>query len=397
MGGCCTREQTQANELINSINYTAEEIINTGIDSLSKPELRYETIKLVKTPEEVQLDLIINNIRNTFEDKTRKITEIELYNLAIYFKDNYTQSEYLLYDTRRSAEQKEDFLKKMNHINYTYTQIKSINGKKQENFQYFLNNKIIIFIISEKFLKKDNKFKGTPFEIVNLLFNINNNMSIYLLNSSLNEQEMPNVFIKLIDFLGDKSYEKLPYILFCYRHVTTFYIDGYIFINFFNNNIFNFDSLTNELRAENNELCFENRFLKEMNISAIINIDNSSKSEFEIKENQYKKNIYKNINCTKISLLKNRKEIIDVCDWLRNQISKGHSIYINIENYNENQNEETNNEWIFVIIVLLTYIVHVKYIDIINYLIEKINFIDNFQQIINTFSNSNEFDEYFDN
>ena len=172
MGGCCTREQTQANELINSINYTAEEIINTGIDSLSKPELRYETIKLVKTPEEVQLDLIINNIRNTFEDKTRKITEIELYNLAIYFKDNYTQSEYLLYDTRRSAEQKEDFLKKMNHINYTYTQIKSINGKKQENFQYFLNNKIIIFIISEKFLKKDNKFKGTPFEIVTTLLKL---------------------------------------------------------------------------------------------------------------------------------------------------------------------------------------------------------------------------------
>lgn len=395
MGGCCTREQTQANELLNSINYTVDEIINNGIDSLSKPELKYETIKLVKSPEEVQLDLIINNIQNSFEEKTKKISQIELYNLAIYFKDNYTESEYLLYDTRRSAEQKEDFLKKMNHINYTYNQIKSITGKKQENFQYFLNNKIIIFIISEKFLKKENKYKGTPFEVINLLFNINKNLNIYLLDSTLNEKEMPNIFIKLINFLGDKSYEILPYILFCYRHVTTFYIDGYIFINFFNNNIFSFDSLINELHAEKpekNDFCFENKFLKEMNINAMINIDNSSKSDFKIKENQFKRNIYKNINCTKFSLIKNKKDIKNLCDWLRNEISQGHSIYINIENYNE-----TRHDWIFVVIVILTYVVRVKYVDIINYLKEKINFIKNFSQSINTFLNSNEFDEFFDN
>ena len=395
MGGCCTREQTQANELLNSINYTADEIINNGIDSLSKPELKYETIKLVKSPEEVQLDLIINNIQNSFEEKTKKISQIELYNLAIYFKDNYTESQYLLYDTRRSAEQKEDFLKKMNHINYTYNQMKSITGKKQENFQYFLNNKIIIFIISEKFLKKENKYKGTPFEVINLLFNINKNLNIYLLDSTLNEKEMPNIFIKLINFLGDKSYEILPYILFCYRHVTTFYIDGYIFINFFDNNIFSFDSLINELQSEKvekNDFCFENKFLKEMNINIMINIDNSSKSDFKIQENQYKKNIYKNINCTKFSLIKNKKDIINVCDWLRNEISKGHSIYINIEKYNE-----TRHDWIFVVIVILTYVVRVKYVDIIYYLKEKINFIKNFSQTINTFLNSNEFDEFFDN
>ena len=308
MGGCCSREQTQENELLNIINYTAEDIINIGRDSGEKPELKYETIKLVKTPEEIQLDLIIDNIQKLFRDKTKKISKIELYNLAIYFKDNHTESEYLLYDTRRSAEQKEDFLKKMNHINYTYAQIKSITGKKRENFQYFLNNKIIIFIISERFLNKDYKSKVTPIEIINLLFNINNNMNIYLLDSSLNEPEISNIFIKLINFLGDKSYEKLPYILFCYKHVTTFYIEGYIFINFFNTNIFSFESLINEMREENTEYNFENRFLIEMNINTIINIDNTSKTDYNIKENQYKKNIYKNISLTKLSLLKNKKK-----------------------------------------------------------------------------------------
>jgi len=140
MGGCCTREQTQANELLNSINYTADEIINNGIDSLSKPELKYETIKLVKSPEEVQLDLIINNIQNSFEEKTKKISQIELYNLAIYFKDNYTESQYLLYDTRRSAEQKEDFLKKIGSEKYTIQRSKGLGENEPDMMNFTTMN-----------------------------------------------------------------------------------------------------------------------------------------------------------------------------------------------------------------------------------------------------------------
>ena len=390
MGACCTREQTQAYEILNSVNYSNEEIINKGIDSLSKPELKYEIIKLVKTPEEIQLDLIINTIQNTFEEKTKKISQIELYNLTIYFKDNYTESEYLLYDQRRSIEQKEDFIKKMKHINYTYNQIKDINGKKLENFHNFLDNKKIIFIISEKFLKKEKLTKGTPFEIVNLLFNINDNLNIYLLDSPLIESEMPTIFLKLLSFLSDKSYEILPYILFCYRHVTTFYIDGYIFINFLNKNLFSFEFLINELRAEKNDFSFENKFLKEMNIFSMINIDNNSSSEYKVNQNQYKNLIFKNINCSKFSLRKNKSDILEICDWLRNEISKGHSIYINVDNY-----DEKRKDWIYVIIVLLTYIVRVNYLEIVHYLKEKINFIINISEDIESCLKSNEFEEIF--
>ena len=390
MGACCTREQTQTYEILNSVNYSNEEIINKGIDSLSKPELKYEIIKLVKTPEEIQLDLIINTIQNTFREKTKKISQIELYNLTIYFKDNYTESEYLLYDQRRSIEQKEDFIKKMKHINYTYNQIKDINGKKLENFRNFLDNKKIIFIISEKFLKKEKLTKGTPFEIVNLLFNINDNLNIYLLDSPLIESEMPTIFLKLLSFLSDKSYEILPYILFCYRHVTTFYIDGYIFINFLNKNLFSFEFLINELRAEKNDFSFENKFLKEMNIFSMINIDNNSSSEYKVNQNQYKNLIFKNINCSKFSLRKNRSDILEICDWLRNEISKGHSIYINVDNY-----DEKRKDWIYVIIVLLTYIVRVNYLEIVHYLKEKINFIINISEDIESCLKSNEFEEIF--
>ena len=390
MGACCTREQTQAYEILNSVNYSNEEIINKGIDSLSKPELKYEIIKLVKTPEEIQLDLIINTIQNSFGEKTRKISQIELYNLTIYFKDNYTESEYLLYDQRRSIEQKEDFIKKMKHINYTYNEIKDINGKKLENFRNFLDNKKIIFIISEKFLKKEKLTKGTPFEIVNLLFNINDNLNIYLLDSPLIESETPTIFLKLLSFLSGKSYEILPYILFCYRHVTTFYIDGYIFINFLNKNLFSFEFLINELRAEKNDFSFENKFLKEMNIFSMINIDNNSSSEYKVNQNQYKNLIFKNINCSKCSLRKNRSDILEICDWLRNEISKGHSIYINVDNY-----DEKRKDWIYVIIVLLTYIVRVNYLEIVHYLKEKINFIINISEDIESCLKSNEFEEIF--
>lgn len=392
MGGCCAREQTQAFEILNSVNYSNEEIINNGIDSLGKPELKYDIIKLVKTPEEVQLDLIINQIQNTFKDKSKKISQIELYNLTIYFKDNYTESEYLLYDSRRSIEQKEDFIKKMKHINYTYNQIKEISGKKLENFKNFLDNKKIIFIISDKFLQKEKRKQGTPFEIINLLFQINQNFTVYLLDTPLIDLEMPNIFLKLLTFLGDKSYDDLPYILFCYRHVTTFYIDGYIFINFLNKKIFSFESLINELRLEKNEFSFENKFLKEMNISGMINIDNSSANEFKINEIQYKKYIFRNINCNKFSLIKNKNDIKELCDWLRIEISNGHCIYINIENYNE-----TRNDWIFVIIVILTYIVRVNYKEIANYLKEKINYIDNISQNIDNCLQSNEFEEILNN
>ena len=392
MGGCCTREQTQAFEILNSVNYSNEEIINNGIDSLAKPELKYDIIKLVKTPEEVQLDLIINQIQNTFKEKAKKISQIELYNLTIYFKENYTESEYLLYDSRRSIEQKEDFIKKMKHINYTYNQIKEISGKKLENFKNFLDNKKIIFIISDKFLQKEKKKQGTPFEIINLLFQINKNFTVYLLDTPLIELEMPNIFLKLVSLLGDKSYDDLPYILFCYRHVTTFYIDGYIFINFLNKKIFSFDSLIYELRLEKNEFSYENKFLKEMNISGMINIDNSSVSEFKINQSQYKKNIFKTINCTKFSLIKNKNDIKELCDWLRIEIANGHSIYINVENYNE-----TRNDWIFVVIIFLTYIVRVNHIEIANYLKEKINFIENITQNIDDCIKSNEFEEILNN
>ena len=393
MGVCCAKEQTQINELINSFPNSNDDIIqDTKLDSLSINELRLETVKSIKTSEEKELDLIIHNIQSIFEEKTKKISQIELYNLAIYYKDNYTQSNYYIYDTRKSIEQKEDYLKKMNHINYTYNQIKNIKNEKLEKFKNFLNNKKIIFIISEKYLNKENRIgKATPFDIVNSLFNINSNLTIYLLNNILNENETPKLFLNLISFLNDKSSLNLPFILFSYRHVTTFLKEGYVFINFSDDIIFSFESLIDELNSDKKILNFENNFLNEMNINYIINIDNDSKNKYKIKEYKNKNKIYKNINVSKLSILENKNDFLKLCESIRNEIiNKGYSIYINIENY-----DEENNEWVYVIIIFMTYIIQVNYLEIANYLRQKINFIKNISQIINNCLNNEDFDEIF--
>ena len=393
MGVCCTKEQTQINELINSFPNSNDDIIqDTKLDSLSINELRLETVKSIKTSEEKELDLIIHNIQSIFEEKTKKISQIELYNLAIYYKDNYTQSNYYIYDTRKSIEQKEDYLKKMNHINYTYNQIKNIKNEKLEKFKNFLNNKKIIFIISEKYLNKENRIgKATPFDIVNSLFNINSNLTIYLLNNILNENDTPKLFLNLISLLNDKSSLNLPFILFSYRHVTTFLKEGYVFINFSDDIIFSFELLIEELNLDKKILNFENNFLNEMNINYIINIDNDSKNKYKIKEYKNKNKIYKNINVSKLSILENKNDFLKLCESIRNEIiNKGYSIYINIENY-----DEENNEWVYVIIIFMTYIIQVNYLEIANYLRQKINFIKNISQIINNCLNNEDFDEIF--
>ena len=124
-----------------------------------------------------------------------------------------------------------------------------------------------------------------------------------------------------------------------------------------------------------------------MNIISIINIDNRYK-EYKVTENKYQNKTYRNINISKNSLNGNKKEFIKLCDIIREEIAnKGYSIYINIENY-----DTKKNDWIYVIIVFITIIIQVNYLEVANYLRQKINFIKNISQIINNCL----YDDYFD-
>ena len=155
MGGCCARQQDMNFDKINSFQYSVDDIIRVNPDS--KPELTYEGNNVSTREEDIQLAKIIINMKNVFKEKVGTISLIELFNLAIYNKESFRNNEYIIYDMRRSSEQKEDFLKRIKHINYTYEQIKNIkNTSKYNKLKSFINNKKIIIIISEYYLNPKN-------------------------------------------------------------------------------------------------------------------------------------------------------------------------------------------------------------------------------------------------
>ena len=403
MGGCCSRENLN-NDNKSFVQYQPEET-NYYKKSLTKPELKYEYSKLIQDEEDINLSIIINRLKTTYNDKVKVITEMELFNLAIYFNDNYVKSDYLIFDMRISCEQKEYYLKKIKHINYTFEQIKNIKViNKFEVLQSFIDNKTIIIIIPEYYLNTKNNTKGHksvveyPIELCNLLFNVNNNICFQILNTCLSKSK--NKPDKIEDYISVfHSYDIIPFILFTYQHLTTFYKEGYFFISFLMEQIFSFDDYINNLKeviinddnnVKINELSLKYKFMKEMNITSIFIIDNFLEKDFNVKEYQYHKNEFKEIVINKDAIKNKSDKINEIFDWLKQEIQKGHSCYFNIENYSINDNEIQDNNWIFVIIILMTIITEVEYTSVINYLKEKMIYIENIDKLFENNMNEDE-------
>ncbi len=398
MGSCCTINYEKKLEVKNNFEQIETEN-NNAITNLTKSELKFEPIQYEISDEDIELGKIINKLKYLYKDKIKVFTEIELINLAIYSKEK-SDNNYLIFDMRISLEQKENYLKKIKHINYTFDQIRNIKKiNKYELLQNFIDNKDIIVITAKKYLspqyKKDkNDNEDYTLEICNLLYLINSNINFKLLNSCLDKPEEKKD--KFVDYLSlYYSYDFLPYILFTYKHMTTFYKEGYFFINFTNEQLFTLDKyikILNEINKEEhqekytdrlNEENIKYKFLNDMNVTAIINIDNELKISFDIKDCQYKKNIFKEIFLNKNDLKIEMNKINDLIIWMKKEISKGHSCYFNIVNFDMNflENDTQDNNWIFNIIFIILMVTEVEYFEVINYLKEKMIYFDDIEQI----------------
>ena len=397
MGGCCARQQEVYFDKKNCFQYSSDEIIK--IKSAIKPELNSDKKKVNIKVEDLQLTKIINNIKKRYKDKIKTITEIELFNLAIYNKESFINNNYLIFDMRKSSDQKEEYLKRIRHINYTYDQIKKIEKiNKFEILRNFIDNKIIILIIPEYYLNPKNDKEGYikvetyPEELCNLLYNINDSICFNIVNSWFNKgEEQTNKFVEYLSAFH--SYDIIPFILFSYLHLSTFCIEGYFFISFLNQQIFSFDDYINflnqsdkyeDVNDEINELALKNKFLNDMNISCIICIDNDPRNFFEVNDYSYQKNNFKEIIIKKDDIKDKKDLFISFCGWLKEEIKKGHSCYFNVKNLNnEKDNNSTIYNWIYIIIIIMTIVTEVEYFSIINYLIDKMIYIDNINEIIN--------------
>ena len=398
MGGCCARQQEVYFDKKNCFQYSTDEIIK--IKSVIKPELNSDKKKGNIKVEDLQLAKIIINIKNKYKEKIKTITEIELFNLAIYNKESFINNDYLIFDMRKSSDQKEEYLKRIKHINYTYEQIKKIEKiNKLEILRNFIDHKTIILIIPEYYLNPKNDKEGYikvetyPEELCNLLYNINDSICFNILNSWFNKsEEQTNKFEEYLSVFH--SYDIIPFILFSYLHLSTFYKEGYFFISFLNQQIFSFDDYINflnqsdkyeDVNDEINELELKNKFLNDMNITCIVCIDNDPRNFFEINDYSYQKNNFKEIIIKKNDIKEKKELFLPICEWLKEEIKKGHSCYFNVKNlYNDqsNSNSNTNHNWIYIVIIIMTIVTEVEYFSIINYLIEKMIYIDNINEII---------------
>ena len=395
MGSCCTINRESNFEFKNNFENIETESNSHLVTSLAKSELKLEPTLYEISDEDIELSKIINKLKYLYKDKIKVFTEIELINLAIYSRDNNENNNFLIFDMRISSEQKENYLKKIKHINYTFDQIRNIKKiNKFEKLQNFIDNKDIIIITAKKYLspqykKEKNDDNDYTIEICNLLYLINDNINFKLLNSCLDRPEEKKD--KFVDYLSLYYSSKfLPYILFTYKHLTTLYKEGYFFLNFSNEQIFyieNYikvlenihdselkDKYMNRLNEEN----VKYQFLNDMNVTMIINIDNELKNSFEVKEYQYQRQIFKEIFLNKIDLNKEKKKINEFILSIKKEIIKGHSVYINVINYELNyfENENQENNWIFIIVFIILFITEVEYFEVINYLKEKMIFFD---------------------
>lgn len=407
MGSCCTINQDKNTEVKNNFEYIETENNNILLN-LTKSELKLEQSFLELSEEDIELGKIINKLKYLYKDKIKVFTEIELINLAIYSKDN-NNNKYLIFDMRVSLEQKENYLKKINHINYTFDQIRNIRKiKKFEILQNFIDNKNIVVISAKKFLslsyKKDkNENDDFVIEICNLLYIINNNINFKILNSCLDKPEEKKE--KFVDYLSlYYSLYFIPYILFTYKHLTTFYKEGYFFLNFTNEQLFYIEKyikVLNDIKDNEtkdkftdrlNEESVKYKFLNDMNVTSIINIDNELKTSFDIKDYQYQRYSFKEIYLNKNDLNMEINKINDLIVWIKKEINKGHSCYFNILNYELNflENESQDNNWIFIIVFILLMVTEVEYYEVINYLIEKMIYLDNVEQVIQDCINKDE-------
>ena len=399
MGGCCARQQEINYETKNSIQYSFEEPSRI-MKNISKPELKFEENKLEINDEEIELAYIIKTLQNKYKDKVKIITEIELFNLAIYYKENYINSDYLIYDMRSSCEQTEDYLKKIRHINYTFDQIKNIQKiKKESKLKEFINFKKIIVIIPEQYLNKETKGRY-PLDLCERLYNINDTISFKILNKCINKSEDRNY--KLEEYLSVfHSNDFIPFILFTYKHVTTLYKEGYFFISFLDKQLFSFEDYINNINNvytsngsenfnnnTNNESSLKYKFFDELNITTIFNIDNNLEISFDIKEYQYQKSQLKEIYINKNDLKNRVSQIVSIFEWIKEEVKKGHSCYFNIKNFPSNSSNDNN--WIFAIVIILSFIVEVDYNCVIDYLKEKMIYIDNINEILENNINDDE-------
>ena len=271
MGNCCTWKSglEGAGEMQMKVhNYSIENIskilnhdrtsnmfkVSTFMnDKENIPEFIFQQEKLFKN---------INDIINS-NNNISTINIESLWNITKYYKQDFTNCSYILYDLRKKENKIENFLKKYKCINYNIGEIQTFSGNRLKMFKNFIRNKNIIIIPKNQDLNELKKISN----FIDLL----NDESLcqqqfFILTFLLNikEDEIPDYFYnyKLYKKIDDKDFEIYPNILFPLSEIK--YLNNYNYIYIQQKEI---DS---SFYLSNKEFI---NFIKTMNIKLILDID----------------------------------------------------------------------------------------------------------------------------
>ena len=353
------------------------------------------------------LNQLIEKYKEEFEIK--KINYIQIFNIFMNYIYDFTNSNFILCDTRKEAKERTQlFLKKFRQINYTLEEINSMSQERINRFCNFLKNKDVIFILKEK-----NSLEIFENYINFFISNRNDRnflvRNIYILSEYIQiyNEDIPNSYIENLYYFIDEDiiYEYYPKILINSNDIKSSYLNydnpnsnnSYAFINIYPHNANN-EQNKNKLinKFDINYICnketeaqdtflnffanFKIYFILNFGLSDDINLKASkyithSESKRNKINNEEKKSLVKqkNITIPKDIQLEEfyktvQKDFLSIIEDLKNQMIQNNCILIQ---FDDSIDKLFKLELIYIIIFRIT---GLAFDDIFNYL--KCNFFD---------------------
>ena len=170
-------------------------------------------------------------ILSTNNNKIETINIESLWNICKYYKQDFTECNYILYDLRKKENKIENFLKKYKCINYSINEIKAFTGNKLKLFKNFIKNKNIIIIPQNQSINELKKILDFIEALAGLF---SNSQKYYILSDILNikDEDIPDFFYsyKLYKKFDDKDFEIFPNIFFPLSNIKYLNNFNYIYI-----------------------------------------------------------------------------------------------------------------------------------------------------------------------
>ena len=123
--------------------------------------------------------------------KIEKINFVQIFNIFMNYKYNFTKSDFILYDTRDDLKEKNQtqFLKQFPKINYNIKELENFSKNRIEKLFRFIHDKKIIFILKDS--KEENSFDIIEKFLIFFFANSNKYKidTLYILNQYITKNE----------------------------------------------------------------------------------------------------------------------------------------------------------------------------------------------------------------